>query len=153
MKNLSLLLAALALTLSGCATVPTSSEEETTAAKSFIAPSENSSGIYVYRNDSSVGAALKKDVFINGECIGQTAPGVFFYQEVEGNKEHSISTESEFSPNDVTLYTEKGRLYFVQQFIKLGVFVGGAGVEVVDETVGKEEVSKYKLAVKGTCAS
>lgn len=110
-------------------------------------------GVYVYRDNSSVGAALKKDVYINGDCVGETAPGVFFYQQVSGNQEHTISTESEFSENDLTLYTEEGRNYFVQQYIKLGVFVGGAALEQVEEQTGKAEVTKTDLAIQGTCTS
>ena len=42
--------------------------------------------------------------------------------------------------------------YFVRQFIKLGVFVGGAGLELVSEGDGKKEVSELGLANKGTCS-
>ena len=77
---------------------------------------------------------------------------MFFYEEILGGKEHKISTESEFSPNDLIIKTEDGKNYFVSQYIKLGVFVGGAGVELVDENVGKEIVSKLNLAKKGTCS-
>ncbi|WP_413110292.1 DUF2846 domain-containing protein [Thaumasiovibrio sp. DFM-14] len=143
----------LGLGLSGCATVPTTTETESNQAKKFELPEHDNAGIYVYRTNSSLGAALKKDVFINGECVGETAKGVFFYQEVAGDKEHSISTESEFSPNAITLFTEKGRLYFVEQYIKMGVFVGGAGVKIVDESVGRAEVLKTNMATKGTCSS
>ncbi|BCL72787.1 hypothetical protein TUMSATVNIG1_47590 [Vibrio nigripulchritudo] len=152
MKKVSLLLSVLALGLSGCASVLTVSEGESKAAKSFETPEGGNAGIYVFRNDSPVGAALKKDVFINGECVGETAPGVFFYEEVEGGKEHVVDTESEFSPNSLKVFAEKGKLYFVQQFIKMGVFVGGAGVELVDEEEGKAEVAKYDMAVKGNCS-
>ncbi|EPW6433341.1 DUF2846 domain-containing protein [Vibrio parahaemolyticus] len=106
-----------------------------------------------YREDTFVGAALKKYVYVDGECIGETAPGIFFYHEVEGNKEHQVSTESEFSENHLTIYTEEGRNYFVNQYIKMGVFVGGAGVELVDENKGKAEVLKVDMAVKGKCPS
>ncbi|CZF81252.1 hypothetical protein GCE9029_02497 [Grimontia celer] len=143
-----------AIALSGCATVPTVSDADTNAAKQFNPPaSSDNAGIYVYRIDSPVGAALKKDVFIEGECIGETAPGVFFYHEVLGGGQVKVSTESEFSPNDLLVDTEKGQLYFVEQYIKMGAFVGGAGVELVDEATGKEEVSKLKMAIKGTCSA
>ncbi|MNT94873.1 hypothetical protein D3C72_2366430 [compost metagenome] len=48
---------------------------------------------------------------------------------------------------------EAGKNYFVRQFIKLGVFVGGAGVEQVSEEEGKRVISKpdVKLAVEGQC--
>ena len=138
--------------LSGCATVPTASPEVETTAKQFSAPAANNAGIYVYRKDTIVGAALKKDVWINGECIGETAPGIFFYHEVAGGQEHKVSTESEFSPNDLMVKTEAGKLYFVEQYIKIGALAGGADVEQADEATGKAEVLKLKLAEKGNCS-
>ena len=85
-------------------------------------------------------------------CIGETAPNVFFYEEVAGGIEHKVSTESEFSPNDLLLKTDSGQNYFVRQYIKMGAFVGGAGVELVDGEKGKEEVAKLELAKKGSCS-
>ncbi|NOH21630.1 DUF2846 domain-containing protein [Vibrio europaeus] len=153
MKNKLFLCSALLLALSGCASVPTVDTEVSQHAKSFPAPQKGNSGIYVYREDAFVGAALKKFVYVDGECIGETAPGVFFYHEVKGNQEHIISTESEFSENYVTLFTDEGRNYFVNQYIKMGVFVGGAGVELVDETHGKSQVLKTEMAQNGNCSS
>lgn len=56
------------------------------------------------------------------------------------NTEHKISTESEFSPNNLLVKTENDKNYFVSQYIKMGVFVGGAGVELVDEKKGKKNL-------------
>jgi len=136
----------------GCASVPMESTEKINLAKKFNPPSDGNAGIYVYRA-GSFGGALKKDVWIDGDCIGETAPNVFFYEEVRGDKEHKISTESEFSPNDLLLNTETGKNYFIRQFIKFGVFVGGAGVELVDEETGKKAVQKLKMAKKGKCST
>lgn len=141
-----------ALMLSGCASVPTATPQETTKAKSFSAPEENKSGLYIYR-DSFIGKALKKDIYVDGKCIGETADKTFFYTQVAGGKDHKISTESEMSPNDITLFTEPGKNYFVRQYIKMGAFVGGAGLSVSTEEEGKRVVSKadIKLAKEGHC--
>ncbi|ATC88549.1 DUF2846 domain-containing protein [Pseudoalteromonas arctica] len=127
------------------------SKEKSELAKQYNSPSEGKSGLYVYRA-GSFGGALKKDVWLNGKCVGETAPNIFFYEEIEGNTEHKVSTESEFSPNDLLIKTESGKNYFVSQYIKMGVFVGGAGVELVDEKKGKKQVSKLDMAIKGTCS-
>ncbi|EPR4991599.1 DUF2846 domain-containing protein [Vibrio navarrensis] len=153
MKSKLILCSVVLAVLSGCASVPTADKEATNQAKQFAAPTEGKAGVYVYRIDTPIGAALKKDVRIDGECIGETAAGVFFYHEVDGNKDHIVSTESEFSPNELSLYTEQGRLYFVQQYIKMGAFVGGADVVLVDESLGKQEVLKTDMAIKGNCSS
>ena len=137
----------------GCASVPMETPEKSEKAKLFNAPSSGTSGIYIFRKDTPVGAALKKDVWIDNKCIGETAKGIFFYSEVEGDKEHAISTESEFSPNDKVVKTNAGELYFFQQYIKMGAFVGGANLEQFDAEQGKQEVSKLKLAKQGNCSS
>ena len=71
-------------------------KEESAKAKEFKQPSADKAGVYIYRN-SFVGKALKKDVFVDGKCIGESAPDVFFYTEVKGGQTHKIDTESEFS--------------------------------------------------------
>ena len=137
--------------LAGCASVPMESKEKSDMAKKFTPPSGDKAGLYIYRS-GSFGGALKKDVWLDGACIGETAPNVFFYEEVAGGIGHKVSTESEFSPNDLLLKADNGQNYFVRQYIKMGVFVGGAGVELVDGEKGKEEVSKLELAKKGSCS-
>ena len=140
------------LLFSGCASVQMSSKAESTKAKEFKAPSEGTAGVYLYRN-SFVGKALKKDLWIDGKCVGESAPDVFFYTEVEGGKLHKIDTESEFSPNTLELVLEAGKNYFIRQFIKMGVFVGGAGVEQVPEEQGKADVAKLEMATPGKCSA
>jgi hypothetical protein len=34
-------------------------------------------------------SALKKDVWVDGKCIGETALNIFFYEEVAGDKTHT----------------------------------------------------------------
>ena len=138
--------------LYGCASVPVESEELSNLAKKYNPPESGKAGIYVYRKDTPIGAALKKDVWIDSKCIGETASGVFFYHEVEGDQNHTISTESEFSPNDLVIFMRSGMHYFIEQYIKLGAFVGGAGLKEVDETEGKTELTGLKKAKKGNCS-
>lgn len=144
------ILALSALTLTGCASVNMASQEESDKAKRFSAPSEGKAGLYVYRN-SFVGQALKKDIWVDGNCLGESAANVFFYTQVDGGKKHKIETESEFSPNALEVFMEAGKNYFVRQFIKLGAFVGGADLEEIPEEQGKADVAKLGLAQPGTC--
>jgi hypothetical protein len=151
MKSTVLLLAVFIYFMAGCASVPMESSEKSNLAKEFNPPSPDNAGVYVYRKDSQFGAALKKDIWIDKECIGETAKGVFFYHEVEGDKDHTLSTESEFSPNDLIIFMKSGMHYFVEQYIKFGAFVGGAGLKSVDEEAGKKELAALGMATKGTC--
>lgn len=143
-KKLLTPMLAVCLLLSGCATVPMASKEEDAKLKTFQKPSENKSGIYVYRN-SFVGQALKKNIYINGVLIGESANKVFFFKEVEPG-EVMLSTESEFSENNLTVKTEGGKNYFFEQYIKMGVFVGGAGLKAVSDTEGMKNVQECELA-------
>ena len=137
---------------SGCASVPTEQAEVSNVLKQVKAPSANNAGLYIYRSNSVVGGALKKDVWVDGECIGETARGTFFYHEVLGNIQHKVSTESEFSPNDLMIDTKAGNNYFVKQYIKPGLIVGGAGLKLVPESEGREAITDLKLGIKGTCS-
>ncbi|MDG5975474.1 hypothetical protein H010_09451 [Hydrogenophaga taeniospiralis CCUG 15921] len=128
------------------------SKEESAKAKEFNQPSPGNAGVYIYRN-SFTGKALKKDIWVDGKCVGESAPDVFFYTEVEGGKTHKIDTESEFSPNTLELMFVSGKNYFIRQFIKMGMFVGGAGVVQVSEKQGMSDVVELDMAKLGNCSA
>lgn len=137
--------------LTGCASVPMASTDSDNAKKEFTAPPEGKSGLYIYRN-SNFGAALKKTVRVDGEIIGETAPYTYFYKELDVGT-HELATESEFSDNTLSIDTQSGKNYFVHQYIKLGAFVGGAGLELVTEEVGKKGTLECKLAQESKLSS
>ena len=141
-----------AILLTGCASVPTMSNEAKLQAITGE-PEEDTARIYVFRDERGGGQALYKDIYLNGRCVGETAPSTFFFADVEANKYHWISTESEFSPNHLRFYAEPNKKYYFQQVIRYGIFVGGAFVTQVDSITGKELVNKCSLAVPGTCSS
>lgn len=105
--------------LLGCASVPMASADIDKEKKTFAAPSEGNAGLYVYRN-SSFGGALKKTIRIDGNIIGESATNTYFYKEISPGS-HVISTESEFSDNQISIDFQKGINYFVRQYIKFGV--------------------------------
>ena len=100
-------LVAALLLLGGCASVPMAPKEQDALRKAFPVPSDGMSGIYIFR-DSSFGAALKKTIYIDKKPIGETAPNTYFYHEVAAGQ-HTLSTESEFSENDLKIDTVIGR--------------------------------------------
>ncbi len=152
MKFAALFAASAALVLTGCASVELAPPAESAKAKQFAAPSEGNAGIYIYRN-SMVGKALKKDLWVDGKCVGESAPDVFFYTEVAGGKVHAVETESEFSPNKLEMMFEPGSTYFIRQFIKMGVLSGGADLEQVPAAQGKADIADLSLAQSGNCSS
>lgn len=130
--------------LTGCASVPMAPADTDKAKKEFTPPTEGKSGLYIYRN-SSFGGALKKTISVDGEIIGESAPNTYFYKELIPGK-HELSTESEFSDNKLLIDVQSGINYFVQQYIKFGAFVGGAGLKLVAEDEGRKGVLECKLA-------
>ncbi len=150
MKFFSSLVLAASLILSGCASVDMASQADNAKAKEFKAPSQGMAGVYIYR-DSVMGKALKRDIWLDGQCVGASAPDVFFYKEVSGGKTYQIDTESEFSPNTLELMVEAGKNYFIRQFIKMGVMVGGSDLEKMPEDQGQKAVAKLNMAKPGQC--
>ncbi len=151
MKKITYLALALSVLMTGCASVDMASKVQSAKAKEFQQPPEGKAGVYLYRN-SALGRALIKDLRIDGACVGASAPDVFFYAQVEGGKKHTVETASEFSPNKLELFFESGKNYFIRQFIKMGVFVGGADLEQVSEAQGKADVAKLEMAQGGKCS-
>ena len=68
---------ALSALMTGCASVDMASKELSTKAKEFQNPPAGKAGVYLYRN-SAFGQALSKDLRIDGNCVGASAPNVFF---------------------------------------------------------------------------
>lgn len=144
-RHLFVVGAVLASTLfAGCASVPMASQAEDAAAKAFKAPADDKAGLYVFR-DSNFGGAVKKIVSLDGMPLFQSAPKTYFYTEVLPGK-HTLSTESEFGDNALDFVAEGGKLQFFRNYIKMGVFVGGANLEAVSEEEGKKGVQESGLA-------
>lgn len=130
--------------LSGCASVPMASKERDAALKTFSQPAADKAGLYVFRN-TFVGQALKKTLLIDGTVLGETANKTYFYKEITPGM-HILSTESEFSDNSISFQAVGAKNYFAEQYIKMGVFVGGANVKMVSEEEGKQGVRDSQLA-------
>jgi hypothetical protein len=152
MKIVSAIIVTATLLISGCASVDMASKAESAKTKEFNSPGQGNAGVYVFR-DGFLGKALKKNIWIDGKCLGESAPDVFFYTEVEGGKNHKVDTESEFSANSLELMFEAGKKYFIRQYIKMGVLVGGAGLEEVTEEQGKKAIAPLEMAKSGKCSA
>ena len=138
------LVAAFILLLSACATVEMESVEQDTLRKEFADPSNGKSGLYIYRN-SIFGTAVKKSLRVDGIPVGAPAIKTFFYVETDPGA-LVVSTDSEFGNNDVTVDTVAGQNYFIRQYLKMGLMVAGANLELVSIEKGKKGVLECKLA-------
>jgi uncharacterized protein YceK len=147
MKKYTLVLLAVlsSLVLSGCATVPMASKEADDKAKTFSLATNDKASLYIFR-DSTFGGALKKKLKIDGQVIGESAPETYFHIFATPGK-RTLSTESEFSDNSLEVNLEAGKSHYVRNYMKMGVFIGGANLEVVaDDEAKKAIVESCKLA-------
>ncbi|MCF6243597.1 MAG: DUF2846 domain-containing protein [Sulfurovum sp.] len=143
-KKITYLLA-ISFLLMGCSPkIPMAPEKLDTMRKQFNTPTNNKSGIYIYRN-SFVGSALTKTVYIDDKTLGSIANKTYLYKEVVPGK-HKLATTSEFSPNLLAINTLSGKNYYFTHYIKMGLIVGGANIEAVSEKEGKKEILECKLA-------
>lgn len=144
---LSILVLTTSFLITGCVSlpsVPMDSRENDIRLKSFPTPNHGNAGVYIFRHDSW-GQALTKDIYIDGKKIGTTANKVYFYKELPAGS-HTFATESEFSPNELVINLEGGLNYFIEQYIKMGLLVGGANLKQVSQEKGKEMVLRSGLA-------
>jgi len=134
--------AAIAVNLVGCASVNMGSPQQDAAAKAFKAPADKAA-IYIYRNES-MGAAIKMDVAIDGQAVGQTAAKTYLYKEVAPGK-HTIESKAE-NTDKVEVDAKPGMLYFLWQEVKMGALAARTKLHVVSDADGKKGVNETKLA-------
>jgi hypothetical protein len=126
-----------ALTLSACA----SGVRFTEMNPSTVPKDQDSGRIFFYRT-TTFGAALQPDIKVNGTKVGDSiAQGFFYIDRPPGNYEVVTSTEVD---RKVTFVLEKAQTRFVKFSVSMGFFVGHVYGELVDSSVGLEEIKDCK---------
>jgi hypothetical protein len=116
--------------------------EQDSRAKSFLAPPDKSS-IYVYRTES-FGGAIPITVALNGKVAGQTGPQTFFLWEVDPGP-YEVSAIAE-NTSAITLDAEAGKVYFIWQEVKMGLWMARSQLQRVDDETGRKGVTECKRA-------
>lgn len=142
--RLNLIVLAFASVLAGCASVPMGDPKQDAALKTFTAKPDVA-GIYIYRNEN-MGAAIKMDVEVDGQNIGQTAAKTYLYKEVAPGK-HIVTGKAE-SNSSVEVNAVAGKLYYIWQEVKMGLMYAGNKLHLVDEAEGQKGVKETSLAAK-----
>ena len=126
------LLAAFAACLFGCsATGPRYSE----MAQSLPSLGENEGRIYFYR-DSILGAAIQPEVTVNGQVVGKSQPGSFFFiDRPAGAYKASARTEAEAS---IDIVLRPRQTAYIEMSIGMGFLVGRPAFERVAEAAGRK---------------
>jgi hypothetical protein len=142
-KNLCLgLLFSYALLIAGCASVPMATPEADAKAKQFVAPSDGTATLYIYRNET-MGSAVKLPLLLDNASVGDTGPHTYVLRTIAPGK-HVVTSKGE---KDVTLDIDPaaGQTLFVWQEVKMGVFAARSALHVVDDSTGKKAVAECKL--------
>ncbi|MCX5884495.1 MAG: DUF2846 domain-containing protein [Proteobacteria bacterium] len=119
--------------LVSCATGP----KFTTLQIDMVSKNPEMGKIFFYRT-TTLGAALRPDVLLNNEKVGEAiARGFFYVDRAPGECEVVTSTEV---TRKVSFVLEKGQTRYIRFNVSMGFFVGHVYGELVDESVALEEL-------------
>ena len=148
------LLAAVAICLYGCASVPMGDTNKDAALKTFAVKPDVAS-VYIYRNGLLDGPNLRMNVQVDGKPLGQTVPKVYLYTEISPEKHVITSTTVNLwtgnpvdDSDNLELEAVAGKRYYIWQEWKSGFLVAHVKLHLVDESEGQKVVLENKLAVK-----
>jgi hypothetical protein len=89
--------------------------------------------VYFYRSGMPVGMAVQPGIVLNGETVGNSQPGGFFFVDrAPGTYEASCATEAE---HKLSFVLAPGEEKYVRTSITMGLFIG----QVWPSLVGKDE--------------
>ena len=138
----TMLLFALSVIVTGCASVEYTSTSREMMAKSFT-PVADKAIIYVYRK-GSWGDRLAVPVMVDSKIVGSNGAGTFLMIVVSPG-DHVIGTNTQESYASVGVKAKAGKLYFFEQNIYTDSTGMRVSIESVTENHGKESVLKYNL--------
>lgn len=137
--------AAVAAVLSGCAT----GVKYQDMANTIPAVKPNQGRVYFLRSSSMVGAAIQPEIRLDGQVVGESKPGGFFFvDKAPGNYLASTSTETE---KTLSFTLAAGETKYVRTSPSFGLLVGRIVVEL--ETPDKAQAELPSLSFTGTPAS
>lgn len=128
--------------LAGCASVPSGDPAQDAALKTFaIAPER--AGLYVYR-DEVIGAAVPMSVHVDGAPLGRTMARTYLYRELAPGR-HTVTSSAE-NTDTLEMEVEAGRLAYVRQEVRMGLFSARTRLHRVGEAEGRRGVLGSRLA-------
>ena len=118
--------------LGGCA----ATGEKYSNLKESIEPLSADMGrVIFYRDKSILGAAITSDLYMNGEKVGRSVRGSFFYVDHEAdNIEVAATTETK---KKLTFTLEAGETKYVRTKVGFGLLVGRIIPTLVSKEVGE----------------
>lgn len=138
MKSIRLLfLLILATSLIGCASGMKYTEYQAKM------PSQGpDTGRIMFYRPSAFGAAIRPDVLLNNEKVGEAISQGFFYVDRQPG-EYQVVTSTEVE-RKLSFILDKGQTRYVRFSISMGFFVGHVYGELVEPEVGMKEIQDCK---------
>ena len=137
MKRRTLMVATLFLVLAGCATTG----KEYSEMQSSVSPLKQGEGrVYFYRESSMVGAAVQPEIRLNGDDVGTSTPGGFFFVDrPAGSYQAHAATEVD---RMISFTLADGETKYIRTSPTLGVIVGHVEFTLVDQAQAKKEMAE-----------
>ncbi|MGH8818773.1 MAG: DUF2846 domain-containing protein, partial [Achromobacter pestifer] len=127
--------------MAGCA----SGVKHSQMASSIPTVQQGEGRIYFMRSASMFGAAIQTDISLNGEVVGRSQPGGFFYVDrPQGTYKASTSTETE---KTLSFVLDAGETKYVRSSPSIGLLVGRIVLEL--DTPEKAEKELGGLSYTG----
>lgn len=135
-------LAAAVVALAGCAATG-AKHGEMAASLPSLKPGEGR--IYFLRSSSMLGAAVQPDIRLNGQVVGTSKPGGFFFVDrPAGNYVAAASTETE---KTASFTLQAGETKYIRSSVSMGALVGRVILE--PETPEKARAELGSLSYTG----
>jgi hypothetical protein len=94
--------------------------------------------VYFFRSSSMVGAAVQPEIRLDGQKVGESKPGGFFYVDrPAGNHVASASTETE---KTVSFVLQPGETKYIRSSVSLGLMIGRVVLELETPEKAKAEI-------------
>ncbi|HLQ02898.1 MAG TPA: DUF2846 domain-containing protein [Burkholderiales bacterium] len=107
--------------------------------------------IYFYRVDSILGAAIQPDLRLNGEVVGESIPGGFFFLDRRpGKYEAHATTEVERS---VTFTLAAGETKYIRTSTTFGLVAGHLAFDLVSRSEAESELPSLRYTGKAASFS
>ncbi|VWD50728.1 P lipoprotein [Burkholderia lata] len=94
--------------------------------------------IYFLRSASPLGAAIQPDIRLNGQVVGQSKPGGFFFVD-ESPGSYTVVTTTEVD-RKITFDVEAGQTRYVRTSVGFGFLVGHVTPSLVPSDIAETEI-------------
>lgn len=132
----------IAITVSSCM-VQKAATDVDEKAKSLVAPTDKAL-VYIIRA-TGIGGAVKFKASCDDKFIGSTS-GMRYIYTIQEPGTHNFISQAE-NKDELSIILEANKTYYIEQVVKMGIIMARNRLVVLDESTGKQKITKCKLSV------